>query len=113
MIGNNSCGTHALFAGKTVDNVERLRVVTYGGERYEFGSYDDEQYANLVKSGAQEAAIVGSLREIGRRSAEMVASRFPHLPRRVSGFNLDQLQPGRPTHVARLLVGTESTCGLI
>ena len=113
MIGNNSCGTHALFAGKTVDNVERLRVVTYGGERYDFGCYDDEQYARLVKSGAAEAAIVGSLREIGRRSADLVASRFPELPRRVSGFNLDQILPGRPTHVARLLVGTESTCGLV
>ncbi len=113
MIGNNSCGTHALLAGKTVDNVDRLRVVTYGGERYEFGSYDDEQYAGLVKSGAGEAAIAGSLREIGRRSADLVASRFPELPRRVSGFNLDQIVPGRPLHVARLLVGTESTCALI
>ncbi|HZP54044.1 FAD-binding and (Fe-S)-binding domain-containing protein [Actinocrinis sp.] len=113
MIGNNSCGTHALFAGKTVDNVERLRVVAYGGERYEFGSYDDGQYAGLVKSGAGEAAIVGSLREIGRRSADSVTSRFPQLPRRVSGFNLDQILPGRPLHVARLLVGTESTCVLV
>src|SRR5690242_7364047 len=26
MIGNNSCGTHSLLAGKTVDNVEELRV---------------------------------------------------------------------------------------
>ncbi len=113
MIGNNSCGTHALFAGKTVDNVERLRVVTYGGERYEFGSYDDGQYAGLVKSGAGEAAIVGSLREIGRRSADLVTSRFSQLPRRVSGFNLDQIIPGHPLHVARLLVGTESTCALV
>ena len=24
MIGNNSCGSHALYAGKTVDNIERL-----------------------------------------------------------------------------------------
>ncbi|HEV2343713.1 MAG TPA: FAD-binding and (Fe-S)-binding domain-containing protein [Actinocrinis sp.] len=113
MIGNNSCGTHALFAGKTVDNVERLRVVAYGGAQYEFGSYDDEQYAALVTQNAPEAAAVASLREIGRRAAGLVAERFPDLPRRVSGFNLDQLLPGRPTHVARLLVGTESTCVLV
>ncbi|HEY8200665.1 MAG TPA: FAD-binding oxidoreductase, partial [Actinomycetota bacterium] len=29
MIGNNSCGTHSLLAGKTVDNVEALRVLLY------------------------------------------------------------------------------------
>ena len=31
MIGNNSCGTHSLLAGKTVDNVEELRVLLYDG----------------------------------------------------------------------------------
>ncbi len=112
MIGNNSCGTHALFAGKTVDNVERLRVVAYGGARYEFGCYDDEQYAALVREGAPEAGPLGSLREIGRRVSTLVKQRYPDIPRRVSGFNLDQLLPDRPTHVARLLVGTESTCVL-
>lgn len=113
MIGNNSCGTHSLFAGNTVDNVRRLRVVTYGGAHYEFGSYDDAQYAELVKSGAPQAPIVGSLREIGRRCAPLVAERFPDLPRRVSGFNLDRILPGRPAQVAQLLVGTESTCALV
>ncbi len=113
MIGNNSCGTHTQFAGRTVDNVERLRVVTYGGAQYEFGSYDDEQYAALVKQQAPEAGAVASLREIGRRAAELVGQRFPDIPRRVSGFNLDEIVPGRPTHVARLLVGTESTCVLV
>jgi FAD/FMN-containing dehydrogenase/Fe-S oxidoreductase len=113
MIGNNSCGTHALYAGKTVDNVERLRVATYGGAVYEFGGYDDASYAEAVKSGAPEAGILGSLREIGRRAANLVEQRYPQIPRRVSGFNLDQIGPDRPLHAARLLVGTESTCVLV
>src|SRR5487761_1623259 len=39
MIGNNSCGTHSIYAGNTVDNVSSLRVVLAGGERLEVGSY--------------------------------------------------------------------------
>ncbi len=39
MIGNNSCGTHGLYAGKTSDNVDRLRVVLAGGEELEVGAY--------------------------------------------------------------------------
>jgi FAD/FMN-containing dehydrogenase/Fe-S oxidoreductase len=113
MIGNNSCGTHALYAGKTVDNVLRLKVACYGGEEYEFGAYDEAEYAALVRAGAPEAAILGSLREIGRRHAEQIRERYPDIPRRVSGYNLDQLLPGQPLHVARLLVGTESTCALV
>ena len=27
MIGNNSCGTHSLLGGKTVDNVEALKIL--------------------------------------------------------------------------------------
>jgi FAD/FMN-containing dehydrogenase/Fe-S oxidoreductase len=113
MIGNNSCGTHALYTGKTVDNVLGLRVACYGGGEYEFGEYDEARYAALVREGAPEAAILGSLREIGRRNADLVRERYPDIPRRVSGYNLDQLLPDRPMNVARLLVGTESTCALV
>src|SRR6202011_4634204 len=31
MIGNNSCGTHSLLGGKTVDNVEEPRILLYDG----------------------------------------------------------------------------------
>ena len=113
MIGNNSCGTHALYAGKTVDNVLSLRVACYGGGEYEFGEYDEAAYAEAVRAGAPEAGILGSLREIGRRHADLIRERFPDIPRRVSGYNLDQLLPGRPLNAARLLVGTESTCALV
>ena len=37
MIGNNSCGTHSLLAGKTVDNVEELRVLLYDGTELTVG----------------------------------------------------------------------------
>ena len=37
-------------------------------------------------------------------------SGFPRIPRRVSGYNLDQLLPENGFHVARALVGTEGTC---
>src|SRR5207247_9090644 len=37
-------------------------------------------------------------------------ARYPKIPRRVSGYNLDELLPENGFHVARALVGTESTC---
>src|SRR5439155_25609015 len=36
--------------------------------------------------------------------------KFPKLPRRVSGYNLDDLLPEKQFHVARSVVGSESTC---
>ena len=34
----------------------------------------------------------------------------PRLPRRVSGYNLDELLPERGFHLARALTGSEGTC---
>ncbi|MGI8416310.1 MAG: FAD-binding and (Fe-S)-binding domain-containing protein [Nakamurella sp.] len=113
MIGNNSCGTHALYAGKTVDNVRRLRIVTAAGDDFWVGRYDDDSYAAAVGGGGELARLLGGAREIGRRYADEVAQRFPDIPRRVSGYNLDQVVPGRPTDLARMLVGSESTLALV
>src|SRR5438067_4065442 len=39
--------------------------------------------------------------------------RFPDIPRRVSGYNRDALLPENGFNVARALMGTEGTCGLV
>src|SRR5439155_6764011 len=44
------------------------------------------------------------------REAERIRTRFAPIPRRVSGYNLDELLPERGFHVGRALAGTESTC---
>ncbi len=113
MIGNNSCGSHALYAGKTVDNVERLRVVLYGGETLELGAYDDRAYEAAVAGGGRLAEVLTGLRGIRERYGDLVRQRFPDIPRRVSGYNLDELLPERGVHVARALVGSEGTCAVV
>src|SRR5438046_3823110 len=47
------------------------------------------------------------------RYGELVRQKFPKIPRRVSGYNLDDLLPEKNFHVARALVGSEGTCVLI
>jgi Fe-S oxidoreductase len=44
------------------------------------------------------------------RYARHIRERFPKIPRRVSGYNLDELLPEAGFNVARALVGTEGTC---
>ena len=113
MIGNNSCGSHALFAGKTVDNVARLTAVLYGGETIEVGAYDAAAYAAAVATGGRLGEVLGGLRTISDRYGALVRARYPDIPRRVSGYNLDELLPEHGFDVARALVGSESTCAVI
>src|SRR5207245_4235237 len=113
MIGNNSCGTHSLLAGKTVDNVDELRVLLYDGTELRVGATTDAELDAIVSEGGRRGQIYASLRAIRDRYARLIRARFPDIPRRVSGYNLDQLLPENGFNVARALVGTEGTCVVV
>jgi FAD/FMN-containing dehydrogenase/Fe-S oxidoreductase len=110
MAGNNSCGTHALYAGKMVDNTEAMRVVLAGGEVLEVGCFSKTALEATVAVGGRLSQVLRALASLAERYGPLVKEKFPDIPRRVSGFNLDQLSTGTGMHVARALVGTESTC---
>jgi FAD/FMN-containing dehydrogenase/Fe-S oxidoreductase len=113
MIGNNSCGTHSLLAGKTVDNVHDLTILLYDGTELKVGATPDEELDSIIREGGRRGAIYAALRSIRDRYAERIRSGFPQIPRRVSGYNLDQLLPENGFHVARALVGSEGTCAIV
>jgi FAD/FMN-containing dehydrogenase/Fe-S oxidoreductase len=107
MIGNNSCGPHSVMAGTTVDNIERLEVVTYDGARFWCGATSD-----FKAIGGRQAEIYAKLKAIADKYGDAIRSGFPKIKRRVSGYNLDQLLPENGFNVARALVGSEGTCAL-
>jgi FAD/FMN-containing dehydrogenase/Fe-S oxidoreductase len=113
MIGNNSCGTHSLLAGKTVDNVEELRILLYDGTELVVGATDVTEVDAIAGQGGRRGEIYAGLRAIRDRYADQIRARFPQIPRRVSGYNLDELLPEKGFHVAHALVGTEGTCVIV
>jgi FAD/FMN-containing dehydrogenase/Fe-S oxidoreductase len=116
MLGNNSCGAHSLLSGKhglglrTSDNTHSLTVVTGDGIGLRVGSTTPEELDRLAAAGGRRGDIYRRLGALVERYAGEIRRRFPRLPRRVSGFALDELLPENGCHVARALVGTESTC---
>ena len=110
MIGNNSCGPHSVMAGTTVDNIERLEVLTYDGARFWCGATTDSEFDEIQFAGGRRAEIYRSLKAIADKYADHIRKGFPRIKRRVSGYNLDQLLPENGFNVARALVGTEGTC---
>ncbi|WP_052033901.1 FAD-binding and (Fe-S)-binding domain-containing protein [Rhodococcus ruber] len=109
MIGNNSCGSSAQAYGKTVDSVRRLEVLTYDGARMWVQATEDDEYDRIVHEGGRRGEIYHGLRALRDRYADEIRDRYPDIPRRVSGYNLDSLLPEKNFDVAQLLVGSEST----
>ena len=69
MIGNNSCGPHSVMAGKTVENIARLEVLTYDGARFWCGPTDDASYARILAAGE---GGVETCQDLGPCAAEAV-----------------------------------------
>ena len=113
MIGNNSCGVHSVLTqlfGRgplTADNVAELEVVTYRGDRLRLS-----QGENAIE-GPGGGELAAKLRDLIARYADFVRERYPKIPRRVSGYNLDRLLPENDFNVAAALCGTESTCATV
>ncbi len=99
MVGNNAAGSHSLLFGKMVDHVLELDVVLSSGELVHFG---DE---------------IGPFREIAKtiqsEYAKDIEKHFPKIPRRVSGYNLDELIKGGPLNLCKVITGSEGSLGIV
>lgn len=113
MIGNNSSGVHGLMAGKVQENVEEMRVLLYDGTILTVGPTPEAELAAIIREGGRRGQIYAGLLRLRESTAALVRERFAKIPRRVSGYNLDELLPESPFNVARALVGTEGTCCII
>ena len=128
MAGNNSCGSRSIRYGNMVHNVHAISAILAGGTAVRFGEVSgnlagftgDDHYSDLIRR----------MRALGAREADEIARRFPALLRRVGGYNIDTLVPGRTAggvtdgvsdgmsggvsgghNMAHLLVGSEGTLG--
>lgn len=119
MLGNNSCGVHSVMAefygggARTSDNVHELEVLLYDGTVLRVRKTPDVDLAQIIREGGQRGQIYKQLLDLRDKYGQLVRERFPKIPRRVSGYNLDELLPENEFNVARALVGTEGTCVLI
>jgi FAD/FMN-containing dehydrogenase/Fe-S oxidoreductase len=121
-IGNNSCGIHSIQSAhygpgpRTSDNVHALEVVTYDGARFWVGVDEEKDLDRIIAAGGRKGEIYAALRDLRDRYADDIRAGYPsveELPRRVSGYNLDELLPEKGFNVARALTGTESTCVMV
>ncbi len=110
MTGNNSCGARSLRYGNTRENVISIEAILADGRRQRFGSssYDLSEH----RPSSAMFGLGKDLLALGAREADEIAARFPKVQRRVGGYNLDALLPGRnDLNLAHILVGSEGTLG--
>jgi FAD/FMN-containing dehydrogenase/Fe-S oxidoreductase len=108
MAGNNSCGGRSLRYGTMRDNVLSIDAVLADGTTAHFGRANND--LSDIFDGSALKPLARDLLALGMREAAEVEARFPKVQRRVGGYNLDALAPGRnDLNLAHILVGSEGT----
>ncbi len=108
MVANNSCGARSLRYGNTRENVLSIDALLADGNIEHFGPVA----ADLSDVRAESALrpLAQDLLAIAAGEAAEIDANFPKVQRRVGGYNLDALVPGRNAlNLAHILVGSEGT----
>jgi FAD/FMN-containing dehydrogenase/Fe-S oxidoreductase len=108
MVGNNACGARSLRYGNTRENVVSIDAVLADGTGAHFGPVARD-LSDLPPT-SPLLPLARDLSQLAAREADEIEARFPKVQRRVGGYNLDSLVPGRnDLNLAHILVGSEGT----
>jgi len=108
MTANNSCGGRSLRYGNTRENVLSIDALLADGSKAHFGPVAAD--LSDLPADSPLKPLAADLFALGGREAEEIAARFPKVQRRVGGYNIDALVPGRnDVNLAHILVGSEGT----
>ena len=111
-IGNNSCGAHSVIYGKTLDHVQELQVVLADASQAHFRQLTNQQLEAKLSGTGLESDIYRGVRRIagpGGVGVSEIQARYPKIPRRVSGYNLDEFLTDDSFNLSRMAVGSEGT----
>src|SRR5262245_28932763 len=113
MIGNNSAGAHSLTYGKTLDHVLELTVLLSDGSEAVFKDLSPGEIESRGGADSLEGRIYREVARLAEEHRGEIAARYPKIMRRVSGYNLDEFVKPQPFNLARILVGSEGTLGVV
>ena len=118
MISNNSSGARSVLYGKTIDHVLDLHVALADGSVAHLRPLTPDELHAACAADTFEGACHRTVRRLAARHADEIDRRYPKILRRVGGYNLDAFTParvdaGEPFNLAKLIVGSEGTLGLI
>jgi FAD/FMN-containing dehydrogenase/Fe-S oxidoreductase len=113
VLGNNASGAHSILYGLAVDHVTEMDVVLADARQVRFGQSSLEDWGIYSKRSGIEGSLYREVPAILDRYAAEIKARFPGTFRSVAGYNLNHLAGENRPNLAKLIVGSEGTLGVM
>ena len=114
MMANNSAGARSVYYGITLHHVLEQHVVLSDGSLAHFRDLTPSELDAACAGDTIEAQGYRIVRRLAAECADEIERRYPKLLRRVGGYNLNEFaKPDQPFNLARLMVGSEGTLGVV
>jgi FAD/FMN-containing dehydrogenase/Fe-S oxidoreductase len=114
MMANNSAGARSVMYGITLHHVLEQHVVLADGSVAHFRDLSGDELDAACEGTSLEARGYRIVRQLAGECRDEIERRYPKILRRVSGYNLDEFtRPAQPFNLARLMVGSEGTLGVV
>lgn len=113
MLANNAAGSRSLKYGKMVDHILEVELALANGEVVHFTPLNPVELEAQLHSSSNESWFYRGLIEICRSCRQEIETRFPKIPRSVSGYNLDELIKPGDFNLSKLIAGSEGSLGVI
>ena len=113
MMGNNSCGVHSVYAGRTADNVEELDIVTYRGLRLKVGRTSPSELRGIIAGGGAEEKSTAASPLFATATPTLFAGTIQEFPAASPGTISTSCCPRTGSTSRGRSIGSEGTCVII
>ncbi len=113
MAANNSAGEKSLVYGQTKDYVEELDVVLSDGSICTFKELDNHQLEQKLKLPNFEGQIYRQIYDLVRNNYDLIKKSKPTTSKNSAGYLLWEVWDKVRFNLAKLIVGSQGTLGLI
>ena len=107
MLANNSAGARSLYYGRMIDHVQEVELVLAGGYTLQCCAVDEETKKKKRQQGDREGIIYREIDRVLTENRKAIEKHFPHIPRHVSGYNLDLLLEKKTFNLKTAVQGGE------
>jgi FAD/FMN-containing dehydrogenase len=113
MVGNNSAGEKTLAYGQTKDFVEELSVVLSDGSECVFTDLEQAELEQKFKLQTLEGDIYRKVFHLIKENKKIIDAAKPKTSKNSAGYLLWEVWDGVKFNLAKLIVGSQGTLGLV